>query len=297
MMMPEMSVLDSFDEFDGGVYTAGRWQPDLGFLNKRQSAVIWPPGYLHETSTLQPEDGECGAALTLQFAFPQPVQFFRAFLPRLSLSSEVGQCVARSWSGYATLFVPGIVPTSKTAVMEEQLTRILKALDKDGNNLVTVEETKSWLAGSDSDVVGERDSYKKNMRDYFVRFKSEDTVAYHDLDDDMTASKQEIWESLVQWNVVRMRIQRSLELANVADREGLESFERSLDHLRRKPVSMPQKLRPEMEMLFALPKGTKVLKSLKGINSFSDSEWYESTRDRIEKLYRKHKKKRQKIDL
>eukprot|EP00438_Fugacium_kawagutii_P018588 Skav206607 [mRNA] locus=scaffold332:176615:180597:- [translate_table: standard] len=62
---------------------AKKWEPDLGFLNSAQGAVIWPPGYLHETSTLPPPDtcpgkapdGKCGSALTLQYAFPQPVQF------------------------------------------------------------------------------------------------------------------------------------------------------------------------------------------------------------------------------
>lgn len=74
-MLPKMSFLDSFDEFDGGVYEAGeswklvrhrqrlhlhakakKWEPDLGFLNSAKGAVIWPPGYLHETSTLPPPD-------------------------------------------------------------------------------------------------------------------------------------------------------------------------------------------------------------------------------------------------
>lgn len=67
-MLPKMSFLDSFDEFDGGVYEvrglrvscwlsqAKKWAPDLGFLNTAKGAVIWPPGYLHETSTLPPPD-------------------------------------------------------------------------------------------------------------------------------------------------------------------------------------------------------------------------------------------------
>merc|ERR1719201_106610 len=113
-----MTFLDSYDEFDGGVYKAGKWKPDLGFVLKTGSAVVWPPGYLHETSTLQPADGACGAAITLQFAFPQPVQFLRAFLPRLSLSSEVGHCVASSWSGYPTFYVPGISPATDAKAME-----------------------------------------------------------------------------------------------------------------------------------------------------------------------------------
>merc|ERR1719414_1853745 len=108
MLEPSMTFLSSYDEFDGGVYQAGLWEPDLGFVNSRGGAVIWPPGYLHETKTFPPPDGECGAAITLQFAFPQPVQFLRAFLPRLALSAEVGHCLVREWSVYPTFFLPNI---------------------------------------------------------------------------------------------------------------------------------------------------------------------------------------------
>lgn len=61
----QMTFFDSFDEFDGGVYNAGKWAPDLGFVNSRSSAVIWPPGYLHETSTLPTKDGSCSASVTV----------------------------------------------------------------------------------------------------------------------------------------------------------------------------------------------------------------------------------------
>lgn len=68
-------------------------------------------------------------------------------------------------------------------------------------------------------------------------------MAYHDLDGDMKASSQEILDALVQWNVVRVRIQHGLRLINEADRVGLEDFERSLDHMRRTPAKIPTKLR------------------------------------------------------
>ena len=81
-VLVQMTALDSFDEFDGGVYNAGKqyecvravfelqyctgkWKPDLGFVNPTASAVIWPPGYLHETSTLPTTDGSCGASITV----------------------------------------------------------------------------------------------------------------------------------------------------------------------------------------------------------------------------------------
>mmetsp|Transcript_50668 Transcript_50668/g.133840 ORF Transcript_50668/g.133840 Transcript_50668/m.133840 type:complete len:348 (+) Transcript_50668:2-1045(+) len=289
MLEPEMTFLHSYDEFDGGVYEAGFWKPDLGFTNARGSAVIWPPGYLHETKTAPPPDGECGAAITLQFAFPQPVQFIRAFLPRLSLSSEVGQCVARSWSGYATLYVPGIKPTPRGKEMSEQLEMILKSVDGDADGRVTVEEVRAFFERKGASTLGpEVQAYEPEHRPLFFQFRAEDTVAYHDADDDMVISRQELWDSLVQWNVVRVRVREGLKLVNVADLDGLEAFEKSLDFLRRGPVAPPPRLRPELRRLFALPKGTRIFKSLKGISSFSDSEFFSEANDRVQTLLKKH---------
>lgn len=279
MLEPKMSFLSSFDEFDGGVYRAGYWAPDLGFVNRRGGAVIWPPGYLHETKTLQPPDGECGSALTLQFAFPQPVQFLRTFLPRLALSAEVSHCVSGTWSSYATLFVPGITASRKERKMKAQLEQILRAVDTNGDGMVTVGEVTASFHGS---KMGNRHG---EHRDLYLQYLSEDTVAYHDMDDDQVISRQELWDSLVQWNVVRVRTREGLKYVNEADLQGLQAFEHSLDHMRREPIVLTKKMRPELEMLFSLPKGTKVLPSLRDVQSFSDREFFSVAGERIQQLY------------
>jgi len=286
MLQPEMTFLHSYDEFDGGVYRAGYWKPDLGFTNSPGSAVIWPPGYLHETKTEAPASGECGSAITLQFAFPQPVQFLRAFLPRLALSSEVGACAGRqrSWSIYATFSVPGIKPSPKEIDMKGQLQEILRSVDGDGDGIITVDETRQFMKSSRSSVKSEAQQYSSDVKELFFQLKAEDTVAYHDMDGDMAVSRQELWDSLVQWNVVRVRMKTGLELVNVADRQGLEAMERSLDRLRRRPIELPEKLRPELEDIFSLPKGSRIFKSLKGVHSFSDSEFFSRAMDRIDEL-------------
>mmetsp|Transcript_76498 Transcript_76498/g.167126 ORF Transcript_76498/g.167126 Transcript_76498/m.167126 type:complete len:446 (+) Transcript_76498:725-2062(+) len=290
MLEPEMTFLHSFDEFDGGVYIAGLWQPDLGFVNRKGGAVIWPPGYIHETKTDQPPDGSCGSAITLQFDFPQPVQFFRAYLPRLSLSSEVGQCVGMAWSFYATLSVQGITPTPKSAVMQEQMETIMHALDADKDGFITVAETLTFFETPGSAIHKELKMHPKEHHGLYSKFKAEDTVAYHDMNDDMRVSRQELWDSLVQWNVVRIRMQEGLKYVNSADREGLEKFERSLDYMRRNPVTFPNKLRPELRDIFSLPTGTKLLKSLKGVHSLSDSEFFSRVREKAAKLASKQRK-------
>lgn len=285
MMLPKMSFLDSFDEFDGGVYEAKKWDPDLGFLNSAKGAVIWPPGYLHETSTLPPLDGQCGSALTLQYAFPQPVQFLRAFLPRLSMSAEVGHCVAMTWSGYATMHVRGVVPTPKEARMKEQLEKIQTLVDTNQDEEITVDEVKTWFEKSESSALRSLPDPEFLQHKYLViSYMAEDTVAYHDMNDDMKVSKQELWDSLVQWNVVRVRMQEGLKLLNRADRAGLEAWERSLDYLRREPMDLPKDVRPEMQEIFDLGKGTKILSSLKGVHSISDSEFWSPVRDAVQEL-------------
>jgi len=287
MLEPEMTFFDSYDEFDGGIYKAGKWNPDLGFVLKPGGAIIWPPGYLHETRTLPPADGECGTAITLQFAFPQPVQFLRAFLPRLALSAEVGQCLGfegKAWGDYAYMFVKGIKPNPKQENMQKQKETILKTLDSDGDGKITVDEViKHFKSGQASPgLAGRKESYSKKDFELFYRFLAEDTVAYHDKDDDMVVSTQELWDSLVQWNVVRVRMFNGLKLVNSADKKGLEEYERSLDVLRRKPATFPEKMRPELKALFSLKKGTKIF--AKQPKSFSDQEFFGSVRDRLTKL-------------
>jgi len=284
MMMPKMTALDSFDEFDGGVYSAGKWKPDLGFVNPTASAVIWPPGYLHETSTLPTSDGSCGASITVQYAFPQPVQFFRAFLPRLALSSEVGQCVASRWAGYASFFLADIWPSGRKAKIDQQLQRVMRELDADQNDIVTVEETVTHMKQS-AQLREEASQYPKKQHSLFFQFKAEDTVAYHDLDGDMQATKQEILDSLTQWNVVRTRVMTSLELINTGKRKQLEQFERSLDWMRREPAEIPTQVRQELDTAFKYAaRAGKIFPQLEryGVLSLSDSEFYSKMLDRVQ---------------
>lgn len=281
-MEPEMTFLSSYDEFDGGVYKADLWKPDLGFILRPGQAVIWPPGYLHETKTLPPADGECGSAITLQFAFPQPVQFLRAFLPRLSLSAEVGQCVARTWGAYAHLFVGGIKVSHKADAMKTQKDTILAKVDANKDGQITVDEVVKHFqsGGASRDLEGRAQMFSDTK--LFHQFLAEDTVAYHDMDGDMVVSSQELWDSLVQWNVVRIRMREGLKLVNKADRAGLEAWERSLDFMRRKPAEFPKKLRPELKAIFSLPKGTKLFNKLP--QSFSDQEFFSEVNQRLHEL-------------
>lgn len=293
MLEPKMTFLHSYDEFDGGVYQAGLWKPDLGFMNKAGAAVIWPPGYLHETKTQPPPDGECGTAITLQYSFPQPVKFFRAFLPRLSLSSEVSHCLRHAWGVYPTMHVPGIEPTHVVKTMKQQVQTLAKAIDKDSDGLITVEEVQAYLESGESTASRQASRYEPAHRALFYRFQAEDTVAYGDLNDDMVIDRQELWDSLVQWNVVHVRIKEGLKYICTADKEGLWKLEESLDYLRREPASPPRTLRPELQQLFRIETGKNVCNPKK-IGSISDGEFYSEVRGRIDSLLRHQAAQRKK---
>jgi len=182
------------------------------------------------------------------------------------------------------MFVKGIKPNPKQENMQKQKETILKTLDSDGDGKITVDEViKHFKSGQASPgLAGRKESYSKKDFELFYRFLAEDTVAYHDKDDDMVVSTQELWDSLVQWNVVRVRMFNGLKLVNSADKKGLEEYERSLDVLRRKPATFPEKMRPELKALFSLKKGTKIF--AKQPKSFSDQEFFSNVRDRLTKL-------------
>lgn len=164
---------------------------------------------------------------------------------------------------------------------------ILQKVDANSDERITVDETIAHLKKSDMAQM-ESQRYDPSHRELFFKFKAQDTVAYHDTNDDMEVSRQEVWDSLAQWNVVAIRMKEGLKLLNKADRAGLESFERSFDYMRRQPATIATKLRPELEALFSLPKGTKILNSMRGVNSLSDTEWFSRTRDRVFGLAQQH---------
>merc|ERR1712008_600893 len=155
-----------------------------------------------------------------------------------------------------------------------------------GDEKISVSEVLAWFKGSSSTIGEQSREFPADQRELFYQFKAEDTVAYHDMDDDMIVSKQELWDSLVQWNVVRIRVREGLKLVNMADRADLEAFERSLDNFRRAPATLPKRLRPELKEIFSLGKGTRLFSpsQMKYVRSFSDSEFFSPARDAVDQL-------------
>lgn len=75
--------------FDDGVaYNLG-WKPFFEFTVKAGEAVLFPPGWIHETKNIAPG---CTAALTTQFVKPRPARYFRTYYQRLRKVGDLNPC-------------------------------------------------------------------------------------------------------------------------------------------------------------------------------------------------------------
>ena len=131
--------------FDDGVAYKLGWKPMFEFTVKEGEAVLFPPGWIHETLNTA-ED--CTVALTTQFDFPMPVRYYRSFYNRLRRVGDLFGCWPDmvSWAG-AKVPKGGDAKASAERVYGEieQKKRSLQPkqvdffdLDEDGN--VTKEE-------------------------------------------------------------------------------------------------------------------------------------------------------------
>lgn len=102
--------------FDDGVAYRLGWKPMYEFVVKEGEAVLFPPGWIHET--LNSGDG-CTVALTTQFSKPHPVRYYRNYYQRLRRVGDLNPCWARmmQWgsTGETTSKGRAFVPTPERA--------------------------------------------------------------------------------------------------------------------------------------------------------------------------------------
>jgi hypothetical protein len=75
--------------FDDGVAYKLGWKPMFEFVAKEGDAVIFPPGWIHETFNVAQG---CTAALTTQFVSPKPVRYWRNYYQRLRRIGDLNPC-------------------------------------------------------------------------------------------------------------------------------------------------------------------------------------------------------------
>ena len=131
--------------FDDGVAYKLGWTPMFEFTVKEGEAVLFPPGWIHET--LNTAD-DCTVALTTQFDLPMPVRYYRSFYNRLRRVGDLYACWRDmlSWAGAKVPKLSDAKSLAGKAYAEiKKNNRVLKPreldffdLDEDGN--VTEEE-------------------------------------------------------------------------------------------------------------------------------------------------------------
>lgn len=75
--------------FDDGVAYELGWQPMFEFTARAGEAVLFPPGWIHET--LNTGEG-CTVALTTQFTNPLPIKYWRSYYQRLRRIGDLNPC-------------------------------------------------------------------------------------------------------------------------------------------------------------------------------------------------------------
>lgn len=75
--------------FDDGVAYALGWKPMFEFTAKQGDAILFPPGWIHESLNI---DEGCTVALTTQFTDPAPARYFRSYYQRLRRIGDLNPC-------------------------------------------------------------------------------------------------------------------------------------------------------------------------------------------------------------
>jgi len=175
---------------DGDVYgahytnrRAGRWEPTYVATLVAGEALIFPPGFIHETLNV---GGACAASVTYQWAAPAPAAYFRAFLPRLLRLGDLSGCHDRI-RALATLGGGGGGGGGAGAALAARL-------DEDGDGVLSGRELAAAPLAS-------RGAAAAADAATLVR----DALLYHDSDGDgrvqlaeLVANREEYWRTVAR---------------------------------------------------------------------------------------------------
>eukprot|EP00930_Biecheleria_cincta_P035289 TRINITY_DN24274_c0_g1_i1.p2 TRINITY_DN24274_c0_g1~~TRINITY_DN24274_c0_g1_i1.p2 ORF type:complete len:243 (-),score=49.23 TRINITY_DN24274_c0_g1_i1:63-791(-) len=123
--MPKGAGRSGDDEvvFDDGVAYKLNWKPMFEFTVKEGEAVLFPPGWIHETLNIA--EG-CTVALTTQFTIPHPVRYYRSFYNRLRRVGDLNSC----WREMASW--PGAKPPKKSEEAKQLAEQLFEERSRQG---------------------------------------------------------------------------------------------------------------------------------------------------------------------
>ena len=156
MLAPDVEKLsrDVFDEFDSGIYkSVHKWKPDLEYILEEGDGILFPPGYMHETRTLDgpTEHDRCATSVTFNIPLPMPSRFIREFIPRFSVSREIHQCMNR-WESFVTGKADRVEwekPVEGNSQPSELTRDIFHRIDSNQDGRLTLSEIVEYLCTSE----------------------------------------------------------------------------------------------------------------------------------------------------
>lgn len=242
MTMPKVdSIAQMFDEFDGGIRRdpTRAFEPDYEYTLGPGEGILFPPGMMHET--LSVSDNTCTTSVTFNIPIPMSARYIRNLLPRLSLSTEFGDCLWDRWAPTVTLGVGGRWTDQKLdggKAAGQKAREIIKAVDRNNDDQLSSIELLHWLKTSPAAEHFRQPGRNPDARLAFskgasladesiaslLELRAEDSIAYWDMNGDGIATIEEIHDGLWQWHVIvtRRRV-ADLVLGDRAD-PGTEDF-------------------------------------------------------------------------
>lgn len=230
MVTPEVNSLsrDVFDEFDSGIYkSVHKWEPDLEYVLEEGDGLLFPPGFMHETRTLEgPSDSpgdQCGTSVTFNIPIPMPSKYVREFLPRFSVSREIHHCTRR-WESFVTAKTSRIdweEPFANSTQPDDVTDDILNRVDLNKDGKISVSEVSDYLENSE-----EGDEFRNQKNLYFgdlwfgfdprrpltdamfteaLKTRAVDTLNMWDLNEDGFASRFEIFSVVRYFHYYKWR--------------------------------------------------------------------------------------------
>lgn len=250
MLSPEIHDLsrDVFDEFDSGIYRSGvhSWAPDFEMILEEGDAVFFPPGYMHETRTVDGPSAEdqCATSMTFNVPLPMPSRFIRTFLNRFSASPEVSHCMNR-WESFFTMnssLTEWETPLSTSTLPTSIASRIMSLVDQDRDGTISLEEVETYFFSQDANVVGffEPGTYNERFGDMMLMFdpryklsesmiregleiRAKDTLEMWDIDRDGLATLDEISRVIDYFQYYKFRANLIQRATSFSDPETGES--------------------------------------------------------------------------
>merc|ERR1719440_755417 len=170
-------------------------------------------GYIHETYIHEGDGGPdvCSVATTFQIQDPQAVHQWRNFLTRWGLSHYARDepCLERMVP-YVYLGRERGLKGKDEKELRENAKKLFASYDSNGDGKITSQELEAKYKGYNPDfpwteVRSQKDVMKAAKKEK-VAFMVEDTILYHDLNEDGVVALEEFEDSVLKFDAVITRL-------------------------------------------------------------------------------------------